>query len=132
MFSEIGTEELLAERFQEKTIDFYTTEYQRGKCIHVVHESDNSIVGCAGGLIRSDAFLMATFRQPDYGYLMDVFVSPNRRKEGIAKAMIEMLLPWFQSAGVSIVNLDASRLSGDLYQKFGFDTSIQMTKSIST
>jgi hypothetical protein len=52
MFAEIGTTDLLTDDFLEKTINYYTIEYQKKKCIHVVYESDNSIIGCAGGLIR--------------------------------------------------------------------------------
>ncbi len=130
MFDEIETTQLLTEDFLERTIHYYTGEYQKKKCIHVVCESDNSIIGCAGGLIRTDQFLSASFKQSDYGYLMDVFVSPEFRRKGIAKAMLEMLLPWFESAGISTVNLDASRLSGDLYQKLGFTTSSHMAKKI--
>ena len=128
MFDEIGTTNLLTDDFLQRTIHYYTGEYQKNKCIHVVCESDNSIIGCAGGLIRTDEFLSASFKQSDYGYLMDIFVSPEFRRKGIAKAMIETLLPWFETAGISTVNLDASRLSGDLYQKLGFTTSIQMAK----
>jgi len=130
MFHEIGTADQLTDNFLLKTAEFYTNEYQKKKCIHVVYERDASVIGCAGGSIRADEFLSASFRMPHYGYLMDVYVIPEYRREGIAKGMIEMLLPWFQSAGVSVVNLDASRLSGDLYQKLGFKASIEMTKKL--
>ncbi|MBC2604339.1 GNAT family N-acetyltransferase [Puniceicoccus vermicola] len=132
MFDEIGTTGQLTDNFLSKTINFYTSEYENKVCIHVVSESDNSIIGCAGGLIRKDEFLQASFKQPNYGYLMDVYVLPNFRRKGVARSMIEMLWGWFEASNISTVNLDASRLSGDLYEKLGFKSSIQMTRKINT
>ena len=130
MFEEIGTTSQLVDDFKSKTKDFYFELYQRGKCIHVVYEHQSEIVACAGGILRSDSFLEASFKQPEYGYLMDVYVSPDCRRQGIAQEMIAMLLNWFEQFGVSSVKLDASKLSGDLYSQVGFHTSIQMSLNI--
>jgi len=127
MFQEIGTADQLADNFLQKTVEFYTNEYRKKRCIHIVCERDSLILGCAGGILRRDEFLSMSFKKPDYGYVMDVYVMPEYRREGIAKGMIEMLLPWFKSSGVPVVNLDASKISGDLYQKLGFTPSIQLT-----
>lgn len=132
MFNEIGTTDLLADDFLEKTIRYYTEEYKKKKCMHVVCERGGSIIGCAGGVIRTDDFLMASFTQSDYGYLMDVFVETEFRRKGIAKSMIEMLLPWFRSTGAYTIHLDASKLSGDIYRKLGFTASKQMTIKLNT
>lgn len=69
----------------------------------------------------------AFFKNPVYGYLMDVYVSPSFRRKGIAKSMISQILTWFEATEVSTIHLDASRVSGDLYAKMGFASSIQMT-----
>lgn len=129
MFQEIGTEDLLAKDFQAATRVFYSEQYEMGHCIHAVYEEDSQIIACAGGIIRSDIFLKASFKNDKYGYIMDVYVLPSYRRKGIAHDLVLEVLKWFEGMDLSSVKLDASKLSGALYAKIGFHSSIQMTLS---
>ena len=127
MFQEIGTGSLLVDDFQRNTETFYIDQYNKGRCIHAVYEHESKVIACAGGMIRTDDFIEASFKQAEYGYIMDVYVLEPHRRKGIAQGLVSEILKWLQQKEISSITLDASKLSGDLYAKIGFDTSTQMS-----
>ena len=131
MFDNIGTTQFLADEFLKTTRDYYSEQYRLSRCVHAVKEENGVIIGCAGGLIRTDDFLRHSFKTYEYGYVMDVYVEPEYRRKGIARSLVEMILRWHSGKAIKTVKLDASKLSGTLYQGLGFKSSIEMAIQIS-
>ena len=131
MFQEIGTTDRLVSDFLSKSENFYSSKYLERRCIHALYEVDGIIVGCAGGIFRSDEFVTHMLRQADYGYIMDVYVEPEFRRQGIAGSLVEMIVSWLSKGDIEQIHLDASTLSGDLYLKMGFCPTRLLSKRLS-
>jgi hypothetical protein len=54
------------------------------------------------------------------GHIGLVAVHPEKQRRGIAKALMERLLAWFDKRGCPVVRLDASPAGAPLYHKLGF------------
>ena len=127
MFDEIGNAHLLVDDFLDKTVAYYTEQYRLGKCLHFVKEENGVIVACAGGIIRRDPFTQQFFKRCEYGYVMDVYVEPSHRRQGIARTLTEKIVDWLRTQDVVLATLHASRFAGTLYQSLGFASSIEMS-----
>lgn len=127
MFENIGTTHLLVDNFLSKTIEYYSEQYQLGKCLHALKEDKGVIVGCAGGIIRSDAFLDQSFKKSEYGYIMDVYVEPLYRRLGLARSLTEKIIGWLRNSDIAVVKLHPSKFAGTLYKGLGFASSIEMS-----
>jgi GNAT superfamily N-acetyltransferase len=55
------------------------------------------------------------------GYIQWVATEPAFRRRGLARAMIEALLTWYEAEGVSNVELHATPDGEPLYRSLGFD-----------
>lgn len=131
MFDNIGTTQFLVDDFLKQTRDYYSEQYRLSRCVHAVKEENGIIIGCAGGLIRTDDFLRHSFKAHEYGYVMDVYVEPEYRRRGIARSLVETILSWLSGKAIKTIKLDASKLSGTLYQGIGFKPSIEMAMQAS-
>jgi ribosomal protein S18 acetylase RimI-like enzyme len=70
---------------------------------------DGELVGVAGAI--------------DYrsvGHIGLVAVHPEKQRRGIATALMERLLAWFDERGCPVIRLDASPAGAPLYHKLGF------------
>lgn len=73
-----------------------------------VAESAGSVVGVAIGSIRvQDAF----FETRRYGYVSDLVVAPDARRQGIGRALWDRVALWFRSVGLDIVRLHVAMRS---------------------
>lgn len=126
MFDNIGTTQFLVDEFLKQTRDYYSEQYRLSRCVHAVKEENGVIIGCAGGLIRTDDFLRHSFKTHEYGYIMDVYVEPAYRGNGIARSLVGMIMSWLSGKAIKTIKLNASKLSGTLYHGLGFKTSNEM------
>jgi len=61
------------------------------------------------------------------GCVMNVYVDPVYRRQGLARLMVTALLRWANQHGVRILILNASREGRGLYESLGFTTTNEMT-----
>lgn len=61
-----------------------------------------------------------------YGYIVDVYCIPEKRRNGYSSKIIEVLLQWLKSKGVHTIKLKPSEIGKQLYEKFGFCDSGEM------
>lgn len=61
-----------------------------------------------------------------YGYIIDVYCVPDKRKNGHASRIIEELIKWLKDKGVHNIKLKPSASGRNLYEKFGFCDSGEM------
>ena len=89
------------------------TELLKPEAIYFAAVSEGTLVGYAG--------MQSVL---DEGYMMDICVDPERRREGIARALMEKLLEGAEKAELSFVTLEV-RTSNEpakaLYASLGFE-----------
>ena len=98
---------------EEKYVGWITSEGERA-------------IGSAGLLILDWAphFLDPTC--DERGYILNVFVEPDYRGRGIARALTEECIAEAKQRGIGVVALHASKKGQPVYEKLGFKTSNEM------
>lgn len=66
----------------------------------LVAENKTIVVGCAYAIIKSGAL---DFGPEKIGYLCDVYVDPDYRREGIAKRFLTTVLNWLKERGITTI-----------------------------
>lgn len=104
--------------FIEKTKDYLKSSSQMSVIVY-----DNEIpIGCATICFIN---LIPTADHPSgkRAHLMNVYVSVQYRRRGIAREMVSMLIEKAKASGVTAVSLDATESGRPLYQSLGFVSS---------
>lgn len=125
MFTEVGSIALLQDNAEEQIYEKYMELYQEEKGCHYLVYENNSIVACGGAVIKEDV-PFCFFKTPMYGYIIDVYCIPEKRRNGYASKIIEELIKWLKSKGVKTIKLKPSAAGKRLYEKFGFYDSGEM------
>ena len=119
MFKEVGSIALLQDNAEEQIYETYKELYQEEKgCHYLVYEND-SVVACGGAVIKEDV-PFCFFKTPMYGYIIDIYCIPEKRRNGYSSKIMEELLKWLQSKGIHTIKLKPSEVGKHLYEKFGF------------
>jgi GNAT superfamily N-acetyltransferase len=91
---------------RKKRLQFYLRLQPDGWLIAAI---DGELAGVAGAI--------------DYGpvgHIGLVAVHPTQQRRGIARALMEWLLAWFDQRGCPVIRLDASAAGAHLYDQLGF------------
>jgi len=91
-----------------------------------ITRDDEREVGSAGLLILDWAPHFLDQRCGQRGYILNVFVEPEYRGRGIAKALTLQCMAEAKRRGIGVVALHASRKGQPVYEKLGFKTSNEM------
>lgn len=85
---------------------------------------DGDVIGCATICYIS---LMPTFSHPTgkRAHIMNVYVRPSHRRQGIALRMMAALMGEAKQRGVTEISLDATDEGRALYEKCGFTPSVE-------
>lgn len=130
MFREVGSITLLQDNAEELIRQTYEALYREDKCCHFIAYDENmQEVACGGAVIKSDV-PFCFFKTPCYGYVIDVYCIPEKRRSGYATKIIEATLSWLSEKGVHNVKLKPSGAGRELYEKLGFQDSGEMEKWI--
>ena len=125
MFTEVDLIALLQDNAEEQIYEKYKQLYQEEKgCHYLVYENDN-IVACGGAVIKED-IPFCFYKTPMYGYIIDVYCIPEKRRNGYASKIVEELINWLKDKGVHAIKLKPSAVGKPLYEKFGFCDSGEM------
>lgn len=125
MFTEVGSIALLQENAEEKIYEKYRELYQEGKgCHYLVYEKD-TVIACGGAIIKEDV-PFCFFKTPMYGYIIDVYCIPEKRRNGYASKIMEKLIEWLRDNGVHNIKLKPSAAGRQLYERFAFSDSGEM------
>lgn len=125
MFTEVGSVALLQDNAEEKIYKKYRNLYQTEKlCHYLVYENDH-VIACCGAVIKED-IPFCFFKTPMYGYIIDVYCIPEKRRNGYSSKVMEELIGWLQNKGVHNLKLKPSATGRHLYEKLGFYDSGEM------
>jgi len=91
-----------------------------------ITRDDEREVGSAGLLILDWAPHFLDPRCGQRGYILNVFVEPEYRGRGIAKALTLQCMAEAKRRGIGVVALHASKKGQPVYEKLGFKTSNEM------
>ena len=61
-----------------------------------------------------------------WGYIQSMATDDAHRRRGLARAIFEDLMAWFDSVGVTSVDLHASDMGAPLYRQYGFEEGRQV------
>lgn len=125
MFTEVGSIALLQDNAEEQIYEKYKELYLEEKACHYLVYENDSVVACGGAVIKEDV-PFCFFKTPMYGYIIDVYCIPEKRRNGYSTKIMEELLKWLKSKGVHTVKLKPSAAGKNLYEKFGFRDSGEM------
>ena len=91
-----------------------------------ITRDDEREVGSAGLLILDWAPHFLDPHCGQRGYILNVFVEPEYRGRGIAKALTLECMAEAKRRGIGVVALHASKKGQPVYEKLGFKTSNEM------
>ena len=96
--------------------------FENGNQTTVLALDDEKAIGCAS---LAYIMVMPTFDHPTgaRAHLMNVYTTPEHRRRGISKKMIEMLIDEAKEKGVTEISLDATEMGRPLYESLGFEAS---------
>jgi predicted acetyltransferase len=64
--------------------------------------------------------------QPLRAYLLNFFVAPEMRRQGLARKLLNLSLEEARARGVKVVTLAASKFGRPLYEQYGFKPTNEM------
>ena len=84
----------------------------------------------AGGLVIDQHPPTSANFSGKQGYVMNLVVIEEYRRQGIGKIIMETITKWLKSQHIEKVTLNASDMGISLYQKLGFKQGTEMLKKI--
>ena len=106
-------------------VPWVLTKLQDGSYIGWLAEHEGQVVGGAGlWLMEFPPNWMD--EQPLRAYLLNFFVVPAMRRQGLARQLLELSLAEAKARGVKVVTLAASKFGRPLYEQYGFKATNEM------
>lgn len=130
MFREVGTITLLQDNAEELIQQTYASLYREDKCCHFIAYDENKQVAACGGAVIKEDVPFCFFKTPCYGYVIDVYCEPEKRRNGYASKIMEAVLNWLGEKDVHNVKMKPSGAGRMMYEKMGFIDSGEMEKWI--
>lgn len=129
MFKEVGSINLLQDGAEDKIKEAYGKLYREDKCCHYIIYENDVAVAIGGAVIKEDV-PFCFFKTPYYGYVIDVYCVPEKRKKGYATQIMKYLMEWLETKGCHSIKLKPSETGRLMYEKLGFYDSGEMEKWI--
>jgi len=111
----------LVDDWFERTIAFIANARAGGTFLGYLARASSNVIGSIA--VQKFAGLYPDVIRPDYrlyAYVWGVYVSPERRREGIASALVARSLEDLRQQGYSRVLLHASPMGRPVYEAMGF------------
>ena len=108
--------------FSEEFLEASREYFREGDQTTVLALEEGRVAGCAT-MCYID--MMPTFSHPSgrRAHLMNVFTHPDFRRQGIARAMVSLLVDEARGRGITEISLDATEAGRPLYRALGFRKS---------
>ena len=108
----------------------FSDEFQKTSRKYFLEGNHSTVLAMDGGLAVGCATMCYIEMMPTYSHpstkrahLMNVYTDPARRREGIARQMVSMLIDEAWRRGATEISLDATEAGRPLYLKLGFRDS---------
>ncbi|WP_243043050.1 GNAT family N-acetyltransferase [Dyella sedimenti] len=94
-----------------------------GRLLFWLAEQDGRVAGCVA--VNPYPHLPSAYFPGGIGwYLLNMYVKPAYRRRGIASALLATVGAAAREYGVDAINLHATAVAHDLYERAGFQTSV--------
>lgn len=94
-----------------------------GRLLFWLAELEGRVAGCVA--VNPYPHMPSTYFPSGVGwYLLNMYVKPAYRRQGVASALLTAVGASAREYGVDAVNLHATAMAHDLYERFGFITSV--------
>ncbi|ANE42719.1 GNAT family N-acetyltransferase [Deinococcus puniceus] len=125
MFVDMGKDPVQLQQVHTAALGWHRRMLQVGLYDGFLLETEGVVVASAGLLWRDWPPSAATIEQTR-AYLMNVYVQPPHRGNGLAQFLIEEMLAECALRGVHIVSLHASEAGRPIYERLGFRSNSEM------
>jgi ribosomal protein S18 acetylase RimI-like enzyme len=126
MFREMGGKYRASlEQFESASRRYFETALDDGTYFGLMAELDGAVAGGGGVVIANWPGSPLNF-EPTRAWILNIYVEPEHRRQGLAKAMTEALIDWCRQNGFASVALHASEYGRGLYEKLGFRPTNEM------
>lgn len=129
MSKELGIDFILQENVEAKIKQTYLSLYKEDKGCHFILYEGKKVVAIGGAMLKEDV-PFCFFKTPYYGFVMDVYCIPEKRKNGYATEIMHAVLKWLEEKEVHMIKLKPSHEGQLLYEKLGFQNTGEMEKFI--
>jgi GNAT superfamily N-acetyltransferase len=89
---------------------------------------DDAVVGSVGWMTLDWPPHPLHPQQGKRGYVLNLFVEPDHRGKGIAKALMADADAWFLGAGIEYCILHSTRIARTMYEKLGWNGTSEMAR----
>jgi len=109
-----------AKQLEDKNRLYYETALPSGEHTACFACCENKIIGCGGICFYQE---MPSPDNPDgnCAYLMNIYTSPEFRRLGAGKKIVNWLIQQARQKGIAKIYLETSECGRSLYQELGFD-----------
>ena len=125
MFSEMGGPEARVSAAHAASLQWLRAGLESGSYSGVLAEIGGRVVGGAGVIWQSlppSPRTLSTVR----AYILNVYMEPAQRGQGLAGLLVELLLAECRALGVDHVSLHASEAGRRTYERLGFGPTNEM------
>lgn len=132
MFSEAGSDEKLLEQMAVPYRKWLAEQIANKTYFGFLAISNNLVVGGIGMMIIDWPPHPLHPKTAKRGYVLDVYVSPDYRRNGIAQTLLNKAQAEFSQRGITYLILHATDAGKPLYEKNGWKQTPEYAKSLDT
>jgi len=126
MFREMGGKyEQLLGTFEFASQRYFQAALDDGAYYGLFAEDGGEIVA-GGGVVIADWPGSPLNFEPRRAWILNIYVEPQQRRQGLARTITKTLVGWCQQNGFQSVSLHASEYGRELYEKLGFHETNEM------
>lgn len=89
-------------------------------------EQDGEVAGGGGVWLRPLLPRPGTPQGSLEAYVLNVYIEPEHRRRGVARAILEAIMDWCRERRVARISLHASAEGRPLYESLGFENTNEM------
>ncbi|MEI5907111.1 GNAT family N-acetyltransferase [Bacillus spongiae] len=116
----------------EEVKNLFISESELGNLkFRVAVDSNDNIVACAGGLIRTGYSYPLAEKPSLFGRVISVYTLKKHRNNGLAYKLVDEICLWLKDKGAKRARLWSSSTGRKVYENLGFKNMLDMSKSLS-
>lgn len=104
---------------KEQLYQYYESQISYGNHIAYIACENGKFVGTGGVCFY---VVLPTYHNPTgkKAYIINMYTSPEYRKKGVARKILELLVHDSLESGVDFISLESTKMGRHLYESFGF------------
>lgn len=130
MFESMDDAGDLLEKSLELAKNYFREKIPTGEFKGWIVDSPSKIGIAAGGLVIDQHPPTSSNFSGKHGYVMNLVVIEEYRRQGIGKMIMETIIKWLKSEHIEKITLYTSEMGLHLYEELGFKQGTEMWKKI--